>query len=191
MVLLVVVVVAGGVGWAVRDQKGVGEGQEVVVDQPYKSEELSVDGTMMLTMRQEGQKDRPQTYSFWVKNISGKDKDTTERLIFTKVVRSNEAMAIHHNSWSPNNKYVLLEEKDGSGQIKFFVFKVSGEAFADGEPYMNVEAVFDQKKTGWSLREVTGWDGEALVNITTRGDEGKNGPGYWLDMGSRSLMQHR
>ncbi len=181
IVFLVVVIVMEGVWLAIWGQKTSNKELSKFIDQSYKSELQSPDGKMVLTMRREGQKNQPQTYTFKV----------GERLIFARILESSGEMAIPHNSWSPDNKYVFVQEKDESGQVIFLVLKTSGEAFKNGDQYLNVSALFDQKMKGLLLRDATGWASPTLVNIETSKDETKKGPSYWFDVDSRSFLQHR
>ncbi len=181
-----------GVVWPVWIGQQTGNKEAVKpVDQPDTTEVLSVDGTMVLIMSRDGKKGQPQTYSFRVKNIAGKSEDKTERLIFTKTIGLGGKMEILRNSWSPDNKYLMLQEQDEFGQKKVLVFKASGQAFANGEQYFDAMAVFNQKRIGWAARDVTGWASPTLVNITTYKEGVENGPAYWLDVGSRGAWQHR
>ena len=190
-IFLAIIFLVKGMLPTISGQKTTSKEQNKPLDQLYKSEVRSLDGMMTLTMRGESQEDQSHTYSFGVTNISGKNEEKTERLIFSRTMGPGGEMAIPQNSWSPDNKYVLLQEKDESGQISFLALKTSGEPFKNGEQYVNVSALFSQKKTGLLLRDVTGWASATLVNITTDKNGAKKGPAYWFDINSRAFWEHQ
>jgi len=164
---------------------------QVLTDQSQESEMHSGDGTMTLIERTEAESGQPQTASFFVADIVDKEK-RNERLIFTKTIEQGKEISIHHNSWSPDNKYVLLQEKDQNGNLNFLVLKASGEAFADKEQYLDVGALFKEKITGYLLNNATGWASPIFVNVTTTAEDGgKKGPSYWFDVTARNFWGHR
>ncbi|OGD62162.1 hypothetical protein A2160_01250 [Candidatus Beckwithbacteria bacterium RBG_13_42_9] len=163
---------------------------EKLAAQAQRSEIRSGDGTVTLISKVESKPDQSQDYSFFVANLSGNDQ--TERLIFTRTLAAGGNISLPGNSWSPDNKYLFLKEKDQTGSINFLVLKASGEAFADGEQYLDVISQFSQKMPGYLLQDATGWASPTLLNITTMTENGtKKGPSYWLEVTSGAILMHR
>ncbi len=155
-----------------------------LTDQPLSDEVHCGDGSMTLIRKIEFQSGQPQTYSFRVASLTGQDRN--ERQIFSMTAEAGKELSIHLNSWSPDNKYVFLQEKDQAGNLNYLVFKASGEPFANNELFLDVGAFFKQKLPKYSLREATGWASPIFVNIATN-----EGPAYWFDVQSLAFWGHR
>lgn len=138
----------------------------------------SSDGTLKLIMRTKTMEDKSTSYSFFTASISSKE----EKPLFKKTVAAGNSMLLSSNSWSPDNKLVFLRENEGSS-FNILVFKVSGEPFSNGQQYLSVVPLFVQRKTEYSLTEVTGWDSETLLHVRT------TGPSYWFDVNSLAFLQ--
>lgn len=149
-----------------------------------QSEIHSSDGTMNLIMQTETKKDQPKNYSFFVADISGENK----RLLFTKTTGLQEKMSLPLNSFSPDNKYLYLEEKK-PGFVDVLVFKVSGETFANGEQYLDVGQLLAKSKAGYHINHVTGWVSPIFIQINTIKDDLTKGPSYWFDVESHAFWQ--
>jgi len=158
-----------------------------LINQPQKSEVHSSDGIMTLIMQIKQQNDQSQIYSFFVANITGKDKN--ERLLFTKTIGPKGEMFILLNSWSPDNKHLYLKEKSENGQLNFLVLKASGESFTNGKQYLDIGAILKQKKTESFLYDITGWVSPIFLNvITTDENATKKGPSYWFNVNSGTFL---
>lgn len=145
---------------------------------PETSEVRSLEGTFKLLMTKKENEAGSTTYSFLVSDLSGK---TTE--IFEKIVGKGEAMNLPQNSWSPNNKYVFIEDRKGS-LTEYLVFKTSGEPFENGQKYLNATALFNQKVKNYNLKAMTGWADPLLVSVLT-----VKGPPFWFDVTTQSFIQ--
>lgn len=145
---------------------------------PEISEVSSIEGTMKLTMTKKENSDKTVSYSFSVLDQAQKATN-----IFSKTTGGGETMALHHNSWSPNNKYVIIEDKVG-GVIEYLVFKSNGELFTSGEKYFNATSLFIQKVKTYTLKEMTGWDDPFLIHVLT-----VKGPPFWFDVTTQSFIQ--
>lgn len=155
-----------------------------VTPTPIQDKEVhSADGKMNLVMVQD-KKDGVKTYTFIASDLSGKNKKT----LFSKTVEASASMLLSPNSWSPNNKYVFLQEKEGES-IKTFVFKASGEPFTNGLQYLDVRALFEEHKTKYTLKDATGWDAPELLHVTTMLDANTKGPSYWFEIPSKAFLQ--
>lgn len=145
----------------------------------------SGDGKAQLIVRKTDQKDGSILYSFFTADGSGK----IERTLFTKNIPPSETMIIPANTWSPDNKYVFLRENN-SNSFKIFVFKASGEAFADKEQYLDLTSLFEKRDLPYAVADVTGWDSETLLHIHTAFKEkNSRGPSYWFDVTDRAFLQ--
>lgn len=145
----------------------------------------SGDGTAQLIMRKANQKDGSLLYSFFAANSSSK----IERTLFTKNIPTSDTMIIPANTWSPDNKYVFLRENN-SNSFNIFVFKASGEAFADKEQYLDLTALFEKRNLPYIVADVTGWDSETLLHVhTTAKEKNSRGPSFWFDVTDRAFLQ--
>lgn len=145
----------------------------------------SGDGTVQLIMRKANQKDGSLLYSFFTADGSGK----IERTLFTKNIPTSDTMVIPANTWSPDNKYVFLRENNANS-FNIFVFKASGEVFADKEPYLDLTALFEKRNLPYTVADVTGWDSETLLHVhTTAKEKNSRGPSYWFDVTDRAFLQ--
>lgn len=145
---------------------------------PETSEVRSLEGTLKLVMTRKENSDETATYSFTTSDASNK-----KTLIFGKTVGKGEMMLPAHNSWSPNDKYVFIEDIKGS-LVDYLLFKANGESFASGEKYLNVTALFNQKVKNYNLKAITGWDDPVLMHVIT-----VNGPLFWFDVTTQSFIQ--
>lgn len=142
------------------------------------SEVRSLEGDNKLNMTTRLNTNGTTQYKFLVTDSSGK---TTQ--LFTKTVAKGEEMVIAHNSWSPNNKYVFIEDRRGS-VIDYLLFKANGELFTNNQSYLNVTALFNEKVKNYNLKAVTGWDDPVLMHVQTY-----NGPPFWFDLITQSFIQ--
>lgn len=143
----------------------------------------SPDGTMKLIMKTVFGMKNTKSYAFFVA-----DSSNNERLLFTNPVDAAEKMTIPDNSWSPDGKYIYLEE-DGKGWTDIFVLKTSGDTFPGGEKFLDVPTLFAQRKTVYTMKTVTGWASQTLLILYTTNADGTQGPSFWLDVTSKSFIQ--
>ena len=148
----------------------------------YKSEVHSPDGLMKIVMNKTFKTQTLVNYTVTVSEVSA----TFEKIIFSKNLGENQAIQIPDNSWSPDNKYLFLKEND-NGKLSFFVFKATGESFADGKEYIDVVPLFDDKKYGVQLSDITGWDSNSLLHIFTVKENDTTGPSFWFDVESKNF----
>lgn len=162
-----------------------------VIPSPPASEAHAPDGSVTLISRAVKNSDGTATYEFSASGLSGIQilPAGTSRTIFTKTVEAGASMMIPANTWAPENRYVFLEEKDGIGEKRFFVVRTTGEPFVSGAEYLDVTALFAEKKTGYTFREATGWASPTLLIITTDKDQNTRGPSYWFEIPSGAFLQ--
>ncbi len=143
-----------------------------------ETEVHTIDGTMKVVMEKKITQDNASTYTFFVADISGKNKHT----LFTKTASASSTMVLPQNSWSPDGKYLFIRENN-KDSFAIFVFKASRDAFSNGELYLDVLPLFTKQKTTERITDVTGWDAPTLLHVKT------TGPSYWFDIESRSFLQ--
>ncbi len=145
---------------------------------PQTSEVRSLEGTMRLIMTRKENPDGTSNYSFTIS-----DKSDKKSLIFEKTTGKGEEMALPQNSWSPNDKHIFIEDRKGTF-VDYLLFKANGEFFANGEKYLNVTGLFNQKVKNYNLKAITGWDDPLLMHVVTI-----NGPLFWFDITTQSFIQ--
>lgn len=151
---------------------------------PTETEEHNPDGTMKLIMHWDKNDGNTTIYTFFTSDIDGGNK----KLIFTKTEPKDVTMTIHHNSFSPDNKLVIIEEHSGSN-IDYFVLKVNGEPFASGSQFLNINALYTDKNIKYTFRDVTGWAGNTLAIVRTNNEDGSKGPSFWFVTDSKAFLQ--
>ncbi len=149
----------------------------------------SPDGKIFLTMKTEPAADAGTNYIFQV------SPNATESglLVFSKTEPVSTTLTIPFNTWSPDNKYFFIQEHDGT-QTKSLVFKATGELFSENEPFLDVNTLFEGKKSGFILGEVTGWAAPTLLIVNTKSVDEKtgelqSGPSFWFEITRKSLTR--
>lgn len=144
----------------------------------------SSDGKLILTMQSKNLNSMI-TYSFFVSSNSA----IPEKPIFTKTVKATTIMTIPGNSWSTDDKYFYLQE-DNQGLLSIYLFKATGEPFADGESYYDVTARFAKLGSLYTFLEATGWASETLlvINTVNTSDPKTRGVSYWFEVPSTNFI---
>lgn len=147
----------------------------------------SGDGKMKLAMRVE--RHSPPVFSLYTSEINGDN----QKLIFTKTNTASVTgeLSIPPNAWSPDNKYVFVQETGGDTGVNYFVFKANGEPFANGEQYLNIAKTWQERKIGYLMRDATGWASPSLVIVRTSKEDGSRGHSYWFEVPSKAILQLR
>lgn len=138
-------------------------------------EATSIDGVKKLTMKITPQEGGSASYAFLIADEEG------EYTLFETTGKEN-SYSVPSNSWSPDARYVFLTDTSITPQ-SVYVFKVSGEPFANGEQYLRVTDLFTERFPERTFVEATGWDSRGLVHIKT------DGPSFWFDADSSSFIQ--
>lgn len=164
-----------------------------IMPSPTTSEVHSPDGSVTLISRAIKSADTT-AYVFTASGLTAPTVPSglpagTSRKIFTKTVGAGASMMIPQNTWAPEHRYVFLNEIDGIGAKRYYVVSASGEPFAGGKEYLDVTALFAEKKTGFMFREATGWASPTLLIITTDKDQSTRGPSYWFEIPSGAFLQ--
>lgn len=147
------------------------------------SEVTNSDASLKLTMKSTRFADHAD-YVFYVSKGDGSD----QRMLYTKTLNTGASMSIHHNSWSPDYKEVLLVLKDGS-LTRYLVFKANGEDYNQGDKFLDVSTLFAKTQTNLTLAIVTGWDGYGLLHVVTDRPSGGRGPNFWFVTGTRQFLE--
>lgn len=174
----------------------------------------SSDGKMQVSMEKRSNTS-DTTYTFYVSQTSETDKPEPpleeKLLLFTKTVDSNTTFSIPYNTFSPDDKYLFLQE-NRKDTTRFLVFNASGKPFANGETYLDVSSLFEKHTSDYVVNFVTGWAAETLLivrsdvsNKNTNATDAQSstpsntrvltastkpsGPSFWLDVPSQSFTQ--
>ncbi len=143
----------------------------------------SADGTVSLTITSQKQNDGYTHYIFSTKNKDGlttKVYDTTESSLIS--------FAIHHNSWSPDNKQFLIE-KSTPGKLEYLVFKGDGTNYSNDLKYLDILGFWTSPKNSLTIDTITGWAGNDLVVVYTKKTDGTDGPSFWFFTSTHKFSQ--
>lgn len=148
--------------------------------------EISSDGKMRVTMKGQDIDTATKTYSFFVSETA--EDSQKQQLIFSQIVDLETSFFIPFNTFSTENKYLFLEKRE-KGKTQFLVFKVSGEAFAEGNKYIDVSVPFEKFTSEYTLYQVTGWSsGPYLIMESVKSDK-TFGLSYWFNVMDESFIQ--
>ncbi|HVZ66745.1 MAG TPA: hypothetical protein VG917_00615 [Patescibacteria group bacterium] len=143
----------------------------------------SPDGKMELVM-DKTLEESVNSYSLYTCEVQCVNKSQ----ILTISLPKDQSIDLPLNSWSPNNKYVFVR-KTGGAAIAYWVFNADGQAFANGNNFIDVVPAFDAKQTGNNLGEVTGWDSNTLLHVFSNLTDGTRGPSYWFEVPSQAVIR--
>ncbi len=164
---------------------GIPSPTPLVEASPSTTTWASPNGSKTLVMKTMKKVSGVTTYSFFV----APDATTSGKLIYTKTPSSKISMSIPFNTWSPDNKYFFIREVGGA-QPDTLVFKASGENFPDGQQFLDINPLFEAKKSGFVMGEVTGWAAPTLLIVNTKAaDQATLGPSFWFDISRKSLIR--
>jgi hypothetical protein len=142
------------------------------------------DGKKHLNMRTEYEATGRKLYSFSVSNSASESGE----LVYQKTLDGQSTMTIPFNAWSPDNKHFFVQ-KHNPDMTHNYVFKVNGAAFPDDEQHIDVNTVFAEKNTEFTLDKVTGWAAPGLLMVKSKTTENTVGPTYWFDINRKSLIR--
>lgn len=144
----------------------------------------SPDGMMELTMSVAQNKNATKTYTLAVADSSGNNAKT----ILTKTMSDSGTITIPFNSWSPDKAYVFLQDTE-NGSKDTFVLKTSGDAFSNGQQYLDITSLFAAHLPNYHLTDITGWAAPGLIVVNTNNQDNSQGPSFWFDIGSQGFIQ--
>jgi hypothetical protein len=97
---------------------------------------------------------------------------------------SDGSYEIPFNSWSPDDKYFIIQKDTGEA----LVFTKTGKDITAAEQFLDVKEIFLQKKRPDIYNKVTGWASANLLIIQTVTAEGKKGRSYWFEVPSKAII---
>lgn len=143
----------------------------------------SPDGKMSLTMQERREEDK-SVYSFLMKDV----EKGSQKEIFVKTVPMGITISIPDNTFSSDNGYVFLKEKNGS-TVSYLILTSSGDEIVKDVKTLDVSGLFKAKYEDFVITEATGWAGPTLLVINTDKKESGKGPSFWFDVASKSFIR--
>lgn len=143
----------------------------------------SPDGTKILIMESQERADAISYYLFTSNKI-----ESTRQFIFSKVENFSHSLSIPYNTWSPDNTYIFLKESTPTIN-NYYVFSSSGNSFSDGSQFSNIQALFNQHTSDYTILDVTGWAAPNLLIVNTKANKTDTKVSFWFDVVSQSFIQ--
>lgn len=139
----------------------------------------SPDGTKTLTIEK-----RNNFYTIFVTSNS----DNKKVQIFKKEKINSSQLEIPYNTWSPDNFYFFLKEKNAAVD-NYLVFQSSGELFLNNLSYLSIQEPFKLSAPSFTIEEVTGWAAPNLIIVNAKQSDSSNKASFWFEVPSQSLIQ--
>lgn len=139
----------------------------------------SPDGSKTLTIEK-----KDNFYTIFVTSNS----DGKKVQIFRKEKINSSQLEIPYNTWSPDNIYFFLKEKNASVD-DYLVFQSSGELFSNNLPYLLIQEPFKINAPNFTLEEVTGWAAPNLIIVNAEQNDSANKVSFWFEVPSQALIQ--
>lgn len=139
----------------------------------------SPDGTKTLTIEK-----RDNFYSIFVTSNS----DSKKIQIFKKEKINSSQLEIPYNTWSPDNLYFFLKEKNATID-NYLVFQSSGELFFNNLPYLLIQEPFKINAPNFTIEEVTGWAAPNLIIVNTKQNDSDSKVSFWYEVPSQAFIQ--
>lgn len=139
----------------------------------------SPDGAMTLTIEK-----KDNFYTIFVTSNS----DGKKVQIFRKEKINSSQLEIPYNTWSPDNIYFFLKEKNASVD-DYLVFQSSGELFLNNLSYLSIQEAFKLSAPSFTIEEVTGWAAPNLIILNTKQNDSGNKVSFWFEVPSLAFIQ--
>lgn len=139
------------------------------------------DGTEKLIMTETQSKNGTKSYVFKTAGNNGEN----EHLLYTTTTPTTEGLSLPFNAWSPDNKYVFIQNNNGDT----LVFKATGEDIIENTQYFDVGDLFNTGNRKDTYKETTGWASPTLLIINTTAPDGTKGSSYWFEVPSKAIIQ--
>lgn len=139
----------------------------------------SPDGSKTLTIEK-----KENFYTIFVTSNS----DGKKVQIFRKEKINSSQLEIPYNTWSPDNIYFFLVEKNAVVD-NYLVFQSSGELFFNNLPYLLIQEPFKINAPNFTIEEVTGWAAPYLIIINAKQNDSGNKVSFWFEVPSQALIQ--
>jgi hypothetical protein len=105
------------------------------------------------------------------------DEKGARNEFFSKVVPAGLELNVPYNTFSPDNSYMFLEEKQGD-RSRYFALKTKPDSLPQEVVYFN--ELFNGKYPELTIESATGWGGMTLVVINAHDTEGSK-YSFWFD----------
>lgn len=139
----------------------------------------SPDGNKTLTLEKKGQ----------FQTIFTSSKADGQKIqIYKEETMGSNKLEISYNSWSPDNVYFFLNEKNPAYN-NYFVFQSTGDLFSNNLPYVSIYELFIKNVPDYLIEDVTGWGGINLVVINAKNIADNRKVSFWFDVPSQSFIQ--
>lgn len=145
----------------------------------------SGDGKARLTGTSKRLADASTSYTF---QVSGEKVDP--RVLFSKTLAEGGSIEVPANSWSPDNKQLFVQENIG-GTTTYLVYHADGSKYKNGDDYLDVSSFWTKSKYRYSIKTITGWAGNDLLEFWTTKEDGSDGPSFWFVTSSHNFLQLR
>jgi len=139
----------------------------------------SPDGTKSLTLEEQN-----GLQSLFVSSLP--DGQRVE--IYKKQILNLIKLEIPYNTWSPDNVYIFLKEKEPLIE-NYFVFQSSGTLFLNNLPFVSIQELFGKDVPNYVIEDVTGWAAPNLLIVNTKAKDSEQRVSFWFDVPSQSFIQ--
>ena len=139
----------------------------------------SPDGTRILTIEK-----KDNFYTIFVTS----NLDDKKVQIFKKEKINSSQLEIPYNTWSPDNVYFFLKEKNAAID-NYLVFQSSGEIFLNNLSYLSIQEPFKLNAPDYTIEEVTGWAAPNLIVVNTKQNDFDNKSSFWYEVPSQAFIQ--
>ncbi|MFA6532909.1 MAG: hypothetical protein WCT22_02835 [Patescibacteria group bacterium] len=123
-------------------------------------------------------------YTIFITNNS----DGNKTQVFRKEKINSSQLEIPYNTWSPDNFYFFLKEKNASVD-NYLVFQSSGESFLNNQPYLSIQEPFKINVPNYTIEEVTGWAGPNLLIVNAKQNDSDSKISFWYEVPSQAVIQ--
>lgn len=117
------------------------------------------------------------------------DEDgSNTNLIYSKRFYGESGIMLPFNMWAPDNRYFFVKEYSPES-VTVKVFNSDGSLFPGGDSYLDLTEDFEKGEYGYAFEEATGWGGYSLIVFNTKSPSGEQGPSFWYEIPSRSVIR--
>lgn len=141
----------------------------------------SPDGAKKLTMTVKHNKNGTLSYQFSTADANGENQYS----IYDISLPGTQKMSIPFNTWSPDDKYVYIENNEGDAMV----FNAVGEDIREGEQFIDVGQVFNGAGKKDTYGKTLGWASPTLLIVNGVASDGGKGSSYWVEVPSKAVLQ--
>ncbi len=154
--------------------------EDISLTSPKISSQISPDGNFILTMKTTPLDDKTE-YSFSFKSKN----DPSEKELFVTNRNNNQKFSLPFNAWSPDNKYIFIQENIGS-KAKYYVLSISPDKNSNPE---NIFDLFTQIHSDFIPTEITGWAAPNLLIINSINTNNHGKTSFWYNVTNQNFTQ--